>query len=386
MAAPDEKPRPAIAIIGPSQKFLSGISYFTLRLANALADFSSVRAILFRNMLPRFLFPGGKRVGTGQVKYHFREEVQNWEILDWYNPVSWLRGACIAEKSDVIIFQWWTSSVAHMYLAISLLNWKKKPVIIEFHEIIDPLERGFFVLRVYSMLIGTLIRRRAGVYVVHSEADRYLVSSHYHISPDRIYVIPHGLYDQYEKIDRGASRKLLGIDRTVVILFFGLLRPYKGVKYLIKAFEQLPPDLLENSQLLIVGEAWEDTESLQRAALSPAGSHITLVNRYVGDDEVSTYFSAADVLVIPYTRASQSGVAHIGMAFGLPVIASDVGGLSESLRKYSGTVFVRPEDPGELSEALVRVLSEPGAFEPPEELRWEKTADRWRILIKGILK
>jgi glycosyltransferase involved in cell wall biosynthesis len=386
MKAPEAGPVPAVAIVGPSQKFLSGISYFTLRLANALADFSSVRAVLFRNMLPRILFPGSKRVGTGQVKYHFREDVQTWEILDWYNPVSWLRGAGIAEKSDVIIFQWWTSSVAHMYLAISLLNWKKKPIIIEFHEIVDPLESGFFVLRVYSILMGTLIRRTASLYVVHSEADRRLVSSHYHISPERIHVIPHGLYDQYEKIDRGASRKLIGIDRRIVILFFGLLRPYKGVKYLIKAFEQLPPDILENSQLLIVGEAWEDTESLQRAASSPAGSHITLVNRYVEDQEVSTYFSVADMLVIPYTRASQSGVAHIGMAFGLPIVASDVGGLSESLRKYPGTVFVRPEETEELTDALIRVVREPGVFEPPNELRWEKTADRWRMLIEGILE
>jgi glycosyltransferase involved in cell wall biosynthesis len=273
-----------------------------------------------------------------------------------------------------------------MYLAISLLNWKKKPVIIEFHEIVDPLESGFFVLRVYSMLMGTLIRRTASLYVVHSEADRRLVSLHYHISPERIHVIPHGLYDQYEKIDRGAARKLLGIDRRTVILFFGLLRPYKGVKYLIRAFEELPPGILENSQLLIVGEAWEDTESLRSATSSPAASHITLVNRYVEDQEVPAYFSAADVLVIPYTRASQSGVAHIGMAFGLPIVASDVGGLSESLRKYRGTVFVRPEETGELAESLVRVISNPGVFEPPEELRWEKTADRWRMLIKSVLK
>ena len=149
---------------------------------------------------------------------------------------------------------------------------------------------------------------------------------------------------------------------------------------------ELPPGILENSQLLIVGEAWEDTESLRSAASSPAASHITLVNRYVEDQEVPAYFSAADVLVIPYTRASQSGVAHIGMAFGLPIVASDVGGLSESLRKYRGTVFVRPEETGELAESLVRVISDPGVFEPPEELRWEKTADRWRMLIQGVLK
>ena len=352
MTVNDKKPGPAVTIIGPSQKFLSGISYFTLRLSNALADFSRVNAILFRNMLPRILFPGWKRVGNGLMRYRFRKDVENRELLDWYNPVSWLRGAGIAEKGDIIIFQWWTSSVAHMYLAIALLNWKRKPVIIEFHEIIDPLESGFFVLRAYSLLMGTLIRRMASLYVVHSEADRQLVSSHYHIGLNRIQVIPHGLYDQYEKLDRSAARQILGIGRRNVILFFGLLRPYKGVKYLIKAFEHLPPDILGDSELLIVGEAWEDTESRDLARVSPAGSHITFVDRYIGDDEIPAYFSAADMLVIPYTRASQSGVAHIGMAFGLPVIASDVGGLSESLSKYSGTRFVRPEDTRELTEAI----------------------------------
>ena len=379
------KTGPAVALIGPSQKFLSGISYFTLRLSNALADFSPVNTILFRNMLPKNLFPGWKRVGTGQVTYHFRQDVRHWEILDWYNPVSWLRGAAIAEKNDIIIFQWWTSSIAHMYLAISLLNWKKRPVIIEFHEIVDPLESGFFVLRVYSRLMGTLIRRMAGFYVVHSEADRQLVSSHYHIDKDRVRVIPHGLYDQYEKIDREKAKKILGIDRRNIILFFGLLRPYKGVKDLIKAFEQLPGDVLENSQLLIVGEAWEDTVSIRLAEVSPARAHISLINRYIGDDEVPTYFSAADMLVIPYTRASQSGVAHIGMSFGLPIIASDVGGLSESLRKYQGTVFVSPGETGQLTEALVRVTGALHVFEPPGELRWEKTAERWKILMHEIL-
>jgi glycosyltransferase involved in cell wall biosynthesis len=385
MTDPGTDRGPAVALIGPSQKFLSGISYFTLRLSNALADFSPVNAILFRNMLPKYLFPGWKRVGTGQVMYHFRQEVRWFEILDWYNPVSWLRGAAIAEKNDIIIFQWWTSSVAHMYLAISLLNWKKRPIVIEFHEIVDPLESGFFVLRVYSRLMGTLIRRMASFYVVHSDADLRLVSSHFHIEKDRIRVIPHGLYDQYEKIDRETAKTLLGIDRRNVILFFGLLRPYKGVKFLIKAFEQLPGDLLDNSQLLIVGEAWEDTESVSLAETSPARAHISLINRYIGDDEVAKYFSAADVLVIPYTRASQSGVAHIGMAYGLPIIASDVGGLSESLRKYQGTVFVSPGETGQLTDALVRVAGAPQVFEPPGELRWEKTAGRWRILMQEIL-
>jgi glycosyltransferase involved in cell wall biosynthesis len=376
--------RVSVVIIGPSQKFLSGISYFTLRLSNALTEFAHIRVILFRNMLPKHLFPGWKRVGTGLMKYEFKDEVNSLELLDWYNPLSWMRGAAKAEKSDIIIFQWWTSSVAHMYLAIALMNWKKKPIVIEFHETVDPLENAFFALRIYSKIMGTLIRHLAKVYVVHSEIDRQLISSHYRIGEKRITVIPHGLYDQYSKTDRDLARKQLQIDEKFVILFFGLLRPYKGAKYLVKAFEMLPPELLDQSRLLIVGEAWEDLDSRKSVEKSPVSSRITMIDRYVGDDEVPLYFSAANVLVLPYTRASQSGVAHIGMAFGLPIIASRVGGLVESLGKYRGTAFIGPGSTTELKDALIDNLSEIREYEPPMELRWEQIADRWDSLIEEI--
>ncbi|MCU0631088.1 MAG: glycosyltransferase family 4 protein, partial [Methanoregulaceae archaeon] len=275
--------RLSVVIIGPSQRFLSGISYFTLRLSNSLADYGNVTVLLFRNMLPKILFPGWKRVGADLTEYSYREEVHAIELLDWYNPLTWLRGSAEAWKGDVIILQWWTSSVAHMYLAISVLNLKKRPIVIEFHEIIDPMENAFILLRVYSKIMGSMIRRLATCNVVHSENDRQLISSHYGISLDKIRVIPHGIYDQYNKRDRQFVKDQLKIRETNVILFFGLLRPYKGVKYLIEAFEKLPEHLIYETRLLIVGEAWEDQESRDLVERSIFKSHITLINRYVGD-------------------------------------------------------------------------------------------------------
>jgi glycosyltransferase involved in cell wall biosynthesis len=382
---PGEKSKKiSVVIIGPSQKFLSGISYFTLRLSNALAEYANIHAVLFRNMLPKHLFPGWKRVGTGLMNYEFRHDVDNQELLDWYNPLSWMKGAAKAEKSDIIIFQWWTSSVAHMYLAIALMNWKKKPVVVEFHEIVDPLENAFFALRMYSKIMGIVIRHLASVYVVHSEIDRQLISSHYRIREKRITVIPHGLYDQYPKMERNKARQQLRIGEKFVILFFGLLRPYKGVKYLVEAFELLPHEILNQSRLLIVGEAWEDQDSRKSVEQSPVSSRITMIDRYVGDDEVPVYFSAADVLVIPYTRASQSGVAHIGMAFGLPILASNVGGLVESLGKYHGTTLVSPGNTTALKDSIIDILSENIQYEAPPELKWEHIATRWNSLIEEI--
>ena len=111
-----------IVIIGPSKKFLSGISYFMIRLSNALSDLMGVKTILFRKMLPKRLFPGWRRVGDELTTQKFNEKVEVHEILDWYNPITWIRSFRITKKADVIVFQWWTSSVAHMYLALGVLN------------------------------------------------------------------------------------------------------------------------------------------------------------------------------------------------------------------------------------------------------------------------
>lgn len=378
------QPKIKVVIIGPSRRFLSGVSYYTLRLSNALAEVAEVEALLFRAMVPRRLFPGWKRVGRDLTIQNFDRRVKVHEILDWYNPLSWLSAYRHTNDAAGIILQWWTSSVAHMYLVLELLNLKRKPIIIEFHEVVDPLEGSIGPIRIYSKFVGRLIRRLATWYVVHSNADKELISSQYGIDRERITVIPHGMYDQYRRRGRTEARAILGIQEDYVILFFGLLRPYKGVKYLIKAFERLPEAIMERSRLLIVGETWEDKESKKLASGSAFSRKITVVDRYVHDAELTLYLSAADVLVIPYLRASQSGVAHIGMAFGVPIIASEVGGLRESLGRYEGTVFVPPGSAAALTEALVRVFADRGEFKPPSELRWTEIAQQWLNLIESV--
>ena len=377
-----------VVIIGPSEKFLSGISYFTLRLSNALSELVDVETILFRKMLPKRLFPGWRRVGKELTTQKFDERVEVYEILDWYNPITWLRAYKIikAEKADVILFQWWTSSVAHMYLVLEVLNFghRRRPIIIEFHEVVDPLEGSILPIRIYSKVMGRLIRRLATRYVAHSNSDKELISKNYGIEKDKIEIIPHGIYDHYKKRDREEARAKIGIKEEFVILFFGLLRPYKGVKYLIKAFESLPEEFIKKSRLLIVGETWEDREVKELAKESSFSNKIEVVDRYVSDDEISLYFSASDFLVIPYTRASQSGVAHIGMAFGMPIIASEVGGLKESLGKYEGTVFVKPGSAEDIAKALMSVFGERKEFEAPEELRWEEIARKWFKLVNLV--
>lgn len=377
--------RMRIALIGPSIRFLSGISYYTIHLANALSERGDVQAILFRHMLPKKFFPGWKRVGETLATTTFRPDVEVQELLDWYNPISWIRAARLMKQRDVVIFQWWTSSVAHMYAALQLLLFRKVPMIIEYHEVVDPLEQSILPIRIYARIMGRIIRSYGSHFVVHSTADRELIQTMYHIRKDHISIIPHGLYDQYPILETSASRKKLGIGEETIILFFGLLRPYKGVKYLIEAFNTLPETLRSSSRLLIVGEPWEDQESLSLAESSPSREHITIVSRYVGDEEIPLYFSAADMLVLPYTRASQSGVAHIGMVYGLPIIATAVGGLEEGLQSYSGAFFIPPEDTEALREQIVRCIEGKGRFLPPDNLTWSSIGKEWISVFDPLL-
>jgi glycosyltransferase involved in cell wall biosynthesis len=346
-----------------------------------------IDTLLFRHMLPRRLFPGWRRVGNSLSTLQYSEKVDVTELLDWYNPFSWVEASCIIRRADVVIFQWWTSSVAHMYLALQILNYCKRPVLIEFHEVVDPFEHSVVPIRLYSRLMGRLIRRFADCHAAHSEHDRRLIAAQYQISEERIRVIPHGLYDHYPLLQKDAAKKEIQVQGSFVFLFFGLLRPYKGVIHLIHAFEQLPQEIIRSSFLVIVGESWEDMVSVEAASQSPVSDRIRLINRYVSDEEVPTFFSAADALILPYIRASQSGVAHIGISYGLPIIASQVGGIAESLSGYDGSVFIPPSDEQTLSKAMEQVYhADQCKFPVPEHLRWETVADQYYNTILDLVR
>lgn len=378
-----------ICIVGPSKRFLSGISYYTIRLANAMSVKRDVSIICFRQLLPTFLFPGKSHVGKNISSLSFSSKIPVFDGMDYNNPITWADAYHFIKKQhpDVIILQWWTSSVAQMHLLLklfaSMLN--KPKIIIEFHEVVDPFEESILPIRLYSKITGKLLRKNLDAYITHSESDKQLVAERYDIAPDKIHVIPHGLYDQYgEVLDSKKAKEALSIKEEFVILSFGLIRKYKGIPYLIKAFEQLPSEIIEKSRLLIVGEIWEDhKELLDQIEASPYSERITVVDEYIPDDKVNVYFSAADVVVLPYLRASQSGIAHIAMSFGKPVVVSEVGGLKESMANYEGTFFVPPGDIESIRKAVLNLFGSERHYEAPDQ-KWDTIINRYIELIQSI--
>lgn len=378
-----------ICIVGPSKRFLSGISYYTISLANAMSTKKNVSVICFRQLLPTFLFPGKSHVGKNISDLNFLPGISVLDGMDYNNPLTWIKAYNFLRihKPDIIFLQWWTSSVAHMHLLLRFFaSISNKPrIVIEFHEVVDPLEESILPIRFYSKAMGKLLRKDLDAYITHSESDKRLIAERYAIDPKNIHVIPLGLFDQYGKLmDKEESKEILAIKEDSVILFFGLIRKYKGVSHLIRAFEQLPIEILGKCRLLIVGEIWEDREELLNQIMSsPCRKKITLIDEYVPDEKVSLYFSAADVVVLPYLRASQSGIAHIAMSFGKPVVVSEVGGLKESMANYEGTLFVPPGDVRSICEAIPKFLKNRKHYEAPDQ-KWDKVINSYIELIETV--
>ena len=161
-----------ICIVGPSIKYFSGISAYTIRLANGLSVSNRVSVVLIRNLLPRFLYPGKHQVARQDHLINFRPEIKTFDGLDWNSPPSWLRAYrfLAREQPDVLIMQWWSSSVAHLELFLALANrWKlKSRLILEMHEILDPLEAANLPVRLYSRAMGKLIMSSVDAFIVHS--------------------------------------------------------------------------------------------------------------------------------------------------------------------------------------------------------------------------
>lgn len=373
-----------ICIVGPSMRFTSGVSYYTTYLANSLSLNNEVSVISFRNILPKFAYPGKVRVGKKVTDLEFNNSIKIQE-MDYNKPVTWVKSYEHIKqfKPDVIVLQWWSASVAHMHLLIKLFSKiVGAKVVIEFHEVVDPYENSVMPIKLYAKLAGKLLRTGVAACIAHSESDKKLIVERYGILTDKIKVVPIGLYDNYYAIDKETITEVLLISEEYTILAFGLIRRYKGIKYLIDAFERLPFDLLVKSRLMIVGEIWEDKEELyEQLRWSPARSKITLIDEYVHDRDISKYFSAADVVVLPYTRSSQSAVAAIALAFGKPIIASEVGGLKESLCDYKGTYFVEPKDIEGLKNKLIYVSNNCKTYEPPKRSFEDVSSEYIKVLV-----
>lgn len=198
--------------------------------------------------------------------------------------------------------------------------------------------------------------------IVHSQANRKELLATFDVPVDRVHVLPVGNLDDFRgpAIDKLEARRRLGIPTEApVALFFGLIKPYKGLDVLLRAFALTKPRL-PKAQLLVAGQPNMFFEGFQ-ALIDDLGIRdaVLLDLRFVPHTEMRVHFTAADVVVLPYIETSQSAVLLTAYTFGRPVITTRTGGLPEVVEEGRSGLLVPPGDDKALAEAMIALLSHP---------------------------
>ena len=363
-------------LIGPTYPYRGGIAHYTTLLYQHLSAAHETKLYSFKRQYPAFLFPGrtDKDPSTSPL------QVPCEYLLDPLNPFTWLGTfrRIRRERPDAVILQWWVPYWAPALGSVAFLLRRFTPVKVVFicHNVL-PHESS-----VLDRFLTRVALRRGQYFVLQSQKDLSNLKA----------LVPHAqavrtvlpLYDatQWQVMEAGAAKKALGLAGPV-LLFFGFVRKYKGLEYLIRAM----PEVLRNItvQLLIVGEFWEDREPyLKTIKELGVQQKVTVVDRYIANEEVGLYFSAADVVVLPYADATQSAVVSLAYAFDKPVITTDVGGLPEVVEDGETGFVVPPRDHAALAAAIVRYFREDYAPRFTANIKARKHSLSWAGLVNLI--
>ncbi len=311
-----------IAYLSTFYPFRGGIAQFNASLYRTLERSHEIRAFTFKRQYPNFLFPGTTQYVTENDN---ADELKSFEILDTVNPFSYLKTArkINAFSPDLLIMKYWMPFLAPA-LGTVARNMKKKTKVISILDNVIPHEKKI----IDKPFNNFFLKQNDGFVVMSNSVCDDLISL---TSKDVKYLrTDHPIYNHFgKKLDKKLSQDFLKISpNKKTILFFGIIRDYKGLDLLIEAFGGLD----KNFQLIIAGEYYGNFEKYKLLInQSPNVDNIHIFKGYIADKEVPYFFSAADVCVLPYKSATQSGITSIAYHFDLPLIATDTGGLKESL-------------------------------------------------------
>ena len=359
-----------IVLIGPFPPYRGGISMFNHSLSQELNKYHTVYRISFSTLYPKILFPG-------KSQFFDFEGDSSTEIISSINPFTWTKTANHIHriKPDLIIFQYWHPFFAPAFTSIArkikrLINSR---IIINCNNVF-PHEK---------MYLGNLLSKKFFKY-----ADHFVVMTN-SVKNDLLSILPdascieskHPIYDVFGKSnDKEDAKNLLCIKSKRVILFFGLIREYKGLDLLIRA-AQILKNKLNNFKIVVAGECYGDEKKYLDLTKKLNVEDLFIFNfHFIKNEDVSIYFSAADVVVLPYRSATQSGIAPIAYHFNRPVISTNVGGLRDSIDHKKSGYLCKP-DPTSISNSIIDFYSsnhDYGSYieEYKKKFSWQAFADK----------
>jgi glycosyltransferase involved in cell wall biosynthesis len=247
-----------------------------------------------------------------------------------------------AREADIVHWQWLTVQPVDAYLLP-----RKRPRLLTAHDVLPREPRPGQIGATRRLL------EKMDAVIVHSEHGAGRLRDELGLEAERIHVIPHGAFDYLTQLpeEKPLPPELAEVEGPVV-LFFGLLRPYKGVELLIEAFQNV-----DGAELWIVGMPRMPLDPLRELASEVRG-RVRFVPRFVDDSEIPAFFRRADIVALPYREIDQSGVLYTALAFGKPIVVSSVGGFGE-IAAQGAARAVPPNAPVELAAAIQELLDKP---------------------------
>ncbi|MBU4376511.1 MAG: glycosyltransferase [Candidatus Omnitrophica bacterium] len=337
-----------ISIIGPTHPYRSGISHYNTLLCDELKRYHDISLYSFSRQYPGFLFPGTSDIDTIS-RFQLKEDRAQYTI-DSLNPVTWFSTLHKIRKDspDLIIAHWWTTFWGPLY--ITLLPILKKmtgaKILLICHNVEDHENSSF------KRLIAKKVFPVADFHIVHSEeCKNRLAKMLPGTNAEKVF---HPLYSVFNRnrISPEKARERLKLSGNVM-LFFGIIRKYKGLRYLLEAM----PFILKKTDLtlIIAGEFWEGKDYyLHLIKEKGLTDKIRVIDRFIPNEDIEIYFKAADAVVLPYVKGTGSGVAQLALAFGVPIIATKVGSLPEIVEDGKTGYLVEPENPEELADKVIK--------------------------------
>lgn len=366
-----------MTLVGPAWPYRGGISHYNTCLARELSLTHDVRVVNYSRLYPGFLFPGKTQYDESPSALR----VESRRLIDSVNPFTWVRaGFAVARmRPDLVVVQWW-----HPYFAPALTKicailrvFSRTRIVFVCHNVVphetSPVDR----------CLSAMAFAGAHAFVVQSEEDLANLRRIRRGAP--AVVRPHPIYDFFRTggLDRDGARAGIGEGEGPLLLFFGYIRPYKGLMHLIEAMPEISRST--GARLLVVGEFYEDAGPYRDRVrdLGLEGS-VRFVDRYVGNEEVAGFFTAADLVVLPYLSATQSGIAQIALAFDRPMVVTRVGGLPEVVAEGRTGFVVPPGDPAALAGSVRRFFEEKWAARMAPSFAAEKERFSWAGMARAL--
>ena len=367
-----------ITLVGPAYPYRGGIAQYNTMLYKAIEGKRRVELINFTRQYPGMLFPGRTQLDESGLAFN----VPNERAIDPVNPISWLRAffRIRAIRSEAVVFQWWQPFFGLCYGTIAglLRLFTRQRLVFICHNVVPhETHRLDRILTRYAFAGAHML-------IVHTEPDAQEARA---VRPKAAIVRrPHPTYHQF-RINgptREEARERLSVSGNL-LLFFGLVRAYKGLRYLVQAMPEVLREL--DVTLVVAGEFYEPRQEYDQMVRDLGiGANVSIDDRYIPNEEVELYFAACDAVVCPYTSGTQSGVIQIAYSFNKPVICTRVGGLPEAVVEGKTGFLADPQDPHDMARAILTFFRSPGRHSMGSHIAEVAEGATWDAIVEAVVK